>query len=185
MQNFSIEQIFSNYSLVTIIIATISSVFDFIAEKTFLKKAHAVFKNYLAILLAVILSLGYNCIFVYGKFIITLDGVMTGLMAGLLSTIFSMAVKKILSGESLSASPTSLLVEGLLDGFIEDTKITGVVDEIVMILHLLGIDEINEAEIKEKISSIIKDNAKIILSEKDLSAIVELIIKTIKDKKEK
>ncbi len=183
MNNLNLEELFSKYGLSTIIIAIVCSIIDYVLDKTLLKKAHVLIKNLIPIVLSVIITIIYQWLVASETFIFS-KVLVSGLVTGTISIVISITVKKISNGESVTINPAVLLLEGILDGLVEDNKKTEVLQKIDFVLSTIGIDGLDDSELFEKIESIIKDNANSLLKENDLTAIVEIIIKTIKSEKD-
>lgn len=183
MNNLNLEEIFSKYGISTIVIAIVASIIDYVLDKTLLKKAHALIKNLIPLLLSVIFTLLYQWVCTSDEFVLS-KVLFSGITAGTISIVISISIKKTVNGEKVTTNPALLLLEGILDGLVEDNKKLEVIEKIDLILSTVGIDNLTETEIFEKISSVIKDNANALLKENDLTAIVEIIIKTIKSEKD-
>ena len=183
MNNLNLEELFSSYGLSTVVIAIVASIVDYILDKTLLKKAHVLIKNLIPLLISMLFTLIYQWLY-SGEQLVFSKLLISGLTAGTISIVISITVKKTVNGEKVTTHPALLLIEGILDGLVEETKKVEVIEKIDLILSTIGIDDLDESEIFEKISSVIKDNANALLKENDLTALVEIIIKTIKSEKD-
>ena len=118
LKNFLIS-----YSLPTIIIALVVAIVNLLIRVIFKKKLPLALKNYLPFILSIIIYFAFDMIS-KGKFIFDLDALYAGILSGSLSTVIYSAIDKISKGKFIGLSATTLLIESLLKGFIDEQSLT-------------------------------------------------------------
>lgn len=135
MDYLLLQDFLVTYSLPTLIVAVIVSAVSLTLNK-FFSRAHKLLKAYLPFVLAILLYSGYYMIFVEKAFVLKKEVFYGGILSGSLSAIISSAIGKILSGKPIGASATVLLIEGMLEGYIETHLLTKTAIDIELALSL-------------------------------------------------
>ena len=135
MDYLLLQDFLVTYSLPTLIVAVIVSAVSLTLNK-FFNRSPKLLKAYLPFLLAVLLYFIYDILFVEGDFSFKKEVFYGGILSGSLSAIISSAIKKISNGKPIGVSATVLLIEGILDGYIETHLLTKTAMDIELALSL-------------------------------------------------
>ena len=165
----------ATYSLPTVAIAIILGVLNFFCDKFFYDKINSTARNYLTFLFAIIFYFIYETIFITKSFSLSIETVYAGILSGSLSTVFSCALNKITSGNSVS-SAVKLLIEGILDGLISKQAMHATVSS----LEKLFASEFEYSTLKEQIINIIAEGVIRPLSDDEAEQLAILLIHSIK-----
>ena len=165
-----------NYSLPTLIVAVIVSAVSLTLNK-FFANAPKLLKAYLPFLLAILLYFLYQIIFVEGTFSLKKEIFYGGILSGSLSAIISSCLKKILNGKSIGVSATVLLIEGILEGYIESHLLTKTAIQIELALSL----EDSEKTEQQVVQTITYNCSS--LSAEQILSLAKLIISAVKQVK--
>lgn len=136
-----IANFLTNYSLPTLAISCIVTIIVQVLVLIFRKKIPNKIKRYLPSILAIILQLFYNFIFVSGKFELNLEVLSSGILSGSLSTVISVVVEKIIDGSISKKEAIIFLIEGIISGFIESENTNKLAKEICTLITKVSDEE--------------------------------------------
>ncbi len=174
MEYVYLTDFFATYSLPALVIALIVSVITFIINKFLADKLPSSARSYIPFILAIILYLGYDMIFVCNAFVINVNSIYAGMLCGSMSLIIGGALSRIKTGKPLSVSQTVLLIESLLTGYVHNDNLTSTALEVE---SLIADDENGTDE--NGIAQVIKQNSVDGLTESDFIRLSKLIITAI------
>ena len=147
MDYLLLQDFLVTYSLPTLIVAVIVSAVSLTLNK-FFNGAPKLLKAYLPFLLAILLYFLYDILFVEGSFSFKKEVFYGGILSGSLSAIISSALNKILNGKPIGVSATILLIEGILEGYIESHLLTKTATDIELAFSLEDGEKIEQQVIK-------------------------------------
>lgn len=173
MDYLLLQDFLLNYSLPTLIVAVIVSAVSLTLNK-FFSNAPKLLRAYLPFLLAILLYYFYHVIFIEGSFTLKKEIFYGGILSGSLSAIISSCLKKISHGKPIGVSATVLLIEGILDGYIESHLITKTAIDIELALSLDD-DEKKEQQVVDTITYNCSS-----LSAEQILSLAKLIISAVK-----
>lgn len=159
------------YSLPTITVAIIVSLLTFAVDKLFKNKLPDLLRSFTPFILAIAFYFGYDILLVHQAFILKTDALYAGILSGSLSIIICKSVKKIMSGKPLTFSATILLIEGILQEYINESK---VFDVAVKIEKMLLSNDKNSPN-KETVIDELKQHSEN-LSDNELNHLADLLI---------
>lgn len=121
MTNFNFEAL-SKYGITSVIIVLISTTVWLIIDKINSKRLEKI-KNYVALIISVILQIAFEMIFIKKEFALGEETLTTGIITGSFSTAVCVFIKKLRNKKAVIFNPTRLAIEGLLEGIVpEDDK---------------------------------------------------------------
>ena len=121
MTDFSLE-VLSKYGISSIIIAVIATIGYLIIDKIKSNKLKRI-KNYVALIISVVLQVAFDVIFVKKTFVISEETLTTGVLTGSFATALCVFINKTKNKKSVIFNPSRLAIEGLLEGIVpEDDK---------------------------------------------------------------
>lgn len=164
-----------SYGLPTVVISVAVGVISLLVEKILKVKLPKLLLTYAPFILAVVLHIAYDTIFVLKNFSISMQSVYAGLISGSLSIIIKETAKKILSGKRVNLSATAILIEGLITGYVKSDCI---VQTAILLESVIADGKENDSLIREKIYSTLKENSEHV-DEQDLIRLATLIIATV------
>lgn len=129
-----IANFLANYSLPTLAISLIVTIIVQVLVLVFRKKIPNKIKRYLPSILAIILQLFYNFIFVSGKFELNFEVLSAGILSSSLSTVILVVVEKLIDGTISKKEAVIFLIEGIISGFIESENTNKLAKEICLII---------------------------------------------------
>lgn len=173
MDYLILQDILTTYSFPTLIVAVIVCAVTLTINK-FFDKLPKLLKVYIPFLLAIIFYTIYEMIFVLHAFDFRIESLYAGLLSGSLSAIISSAINRLNKGKSIGTSATVLLIESILEGYIDTNYITKIAVEIEKEL-------ITKADISLLEENIIKKlkNASSDISAYELSRLAKLILSAV------
>lgn len=118
MTDFTLE-ILSRYGISSIIIALIATVGWLIFDKIKAEKLKRI-KNYVALIISVILQVTFDVIFVKKAFVISEETLTTGVLTGSFATALCVFINKSRNKKNVIFNPTRLAIEGLLEGVVSE-----------------------------------------------------------------
>ena len=121
-----LENFFAGFTVPTVIIAIISGTVNVLFDKFLADKVNATLRNYAVFMLAVILYVSFDALFVLKAFEIRTQTLYSGILSGSLSMILSSAFKRISEGKSIGGSATRLLIESLIEEYVSANSITAI-----------------------------------------------------------
>ena len=113
---------FNEFSYSTLIFGLVSAVICLIVRAIFKDKLCTFLKNYLPLLTAFFLVILYDIIFVTKAFSISKNALYMGITSGSLSTIIVAIIKKFNKGEKIMANTLVLLVESMIENYVNTTQ---------------------------------------------------------------
>lgn len=174
-----LKEFLSDYSLPTLIIAGVVALISIIIDKFFTKKLSVGVKNYIPFLLSIFLYIAYDMAFVLTAFAFRVESFYAGVLCGSLSAIIVSIANKIKKGEPIPLSATTLLIERLLQGYLNKESATAT----ALILEKLFDSAENESDgyslTATDVSEAIKGQPDINLSEGDLYYLSMLIYNSV------
>ena len=170
-----LENFFAGFTVPTVIIAIISGTVNVLFDKFLADKVNATLRNYAVFMLAVILYVAFDALFVLKAFEIRTQTLYSGILSGSLSMILSSAFKRISEGKSIGGSATRLLIESLIEEYVSANSITATA---IAIEKLFNDSSICENKI-EKIKDVIAANANCVIDQDELLSVAKLIIQSI------
>ncbi len=168
--NFITQDILASYSLPTIIIAIIVLVVSLTLSK-FFNKLPKLAKVYFPFFLATLLYFAYDMIFVIEAFTFRTETLYAGVVSGSLSAIICSWIKRIKQGNVTSASSTLVLIEGILQDYLDKSILTKTAYEIENLISLGSDDTSNEKGIIDTLTSVASN-----ISTIDICHLAKLII---------
>lgn len=176
--NFILKDILTTYSLPTIIISAIICVVSLTLNK-FFSKLPKLLKAYLPFLTAIILYFAYDMVFVVKDFVFREETLYAGIFSGSLGTIICSIIKKFSQGKLTTVDNTLLLIESILEGYIDQNIISSTALEIQALLFLNAGDEgFSEKQVIDAITKASTD-----ISYIDICYLAKLIIAAVKSVK--
>ena len=172
MNDLFLQDFLVSYSLPTLIVATIVCTFSLTLNK-FFEKMPKLLKVYLPFILAIFLYFAYDIIFVLKTFRFRQETLYAGLLSASLSTIICSSLRKLLQGKIVNVSKTAILIEGILEGYVNQNCLTQTAYVIEQIL--LTCQDSIEQEIQ--VENALKENGDIL--ESDLKYLAKLIIEAV------
>ena len=176
MDYLLLQDFLVSFSLPTLIVAVIVSAVSLTLNK-FFNGIPKLLKAYLPFVLAILLSFGYDIIFVEGAFCFKKEVFYGGILSASLSAIISSALNKISQGKPIGVSATVLLIEGILESYIESNLLTNTALEIEQALIL----EDSEKKEQQVIDTITYNCSS--LSNDEIINLTKLIITAVKEVK--
>ena len=173
MNDLFLQDFLVSYSLPTLIVAIIVCTFSLTLNK-FFDKLPKLLKVYLPFLLAIVLYFAYDIIFVLKTFQLRQETLYAGLLSASLSAILSTSLKKLFQGKPVSVNKTLLLIEGILEGYVNQSCLTQTAYIIEQIL-LTCQDSIEQ---EKQVQNALKENGGEMV-ENDLKYLAKLIIKAV------
>ncbi len=146
---FFLLNLISSYGVKTLIICAITTIINILL--CLLLKKLSVVKNFLPFIIATLLELIYDCVFVYKQLIISADILYSGIMAGGLSIAINVFIKKLKNGKSIAFDKNLLMVIGLLDGVVSQEHIKQTAEVIISEFNAHG-ESLSSQELSEKIT---------------------------------
>lgn len=181
MDLFLLKDFFTSYSLITVLIATVSAVVSLVINYLFKDKLPRVISAFLPFILAIICYFIYEFVIISEQFLLNEKCFYTAVMCGSLSTVITSIINKIRSGKPLSLSPTLLLIESLLSEFVDQKILSATAIEIEQMINEHIEDE--TFSLRDKILSKIKKvSPSLTVTEARFAATVLIeAVKTLKD----
>jgi hypothetical protein len=181
MDLFLLKDFFTSYSLITVLIATVSAVVSLVINYLFKDKLPRVISAFLPFILAIICYFIYEFVIISEQFLLNEKCFYTAVMCGSLSTVIISIINKIRSGKPLSLSPTLLLIESLLSEFVDQKILSATAIEIEQMINEHIEDE--TFSLRDKILSKIKKvSPSLTVTEARFAATVLIeAVKTLKD----
>ena len=175
MDYLLLKDFLTTYSLPTVVIAIFVGTLGFIIEKFIIKKPSGAIS--LGVFsLSFILYVCYDILFKYGAFVLTTETFSAGILSGSLSAVIKNAVKRICQGKPLSVTTTVLLIETLIDGYVDGENLSATA---------LSLDEVIKSSRDKKVQSVIEDVAKALsvsganIDQTELIRLSEFIVKAV------
>ena len=176
MDYLLLQDFLVSYSLPTLIVAVIVSTVSLTLNK-FFNGMPKFLKAYLPFLLAILLYFIYDILFIEGVFCLKKEVFYCGILSGSLSVIISSAINKILQGKPIGVSATVLLIEGILESYIEQHLLTKTALDIELALSLE-----DSKKIEQQVINTITYNCPS-LSNDEIINLAKLIISAVKQVK--
>ncbi len=173
--NYLLIEFFSKYSITTLIIAVISAVISVILRLIFKNKLSNFFRNFFPMILSIILAILVDVIITEKKFTITENAICLGFTSGSLSTLILVVLTKIQKGEKITANTLSLIVEGLISGYVKKEKVIEVTNSITVLIEKVDVS-LNKEQIEYEIKQILLENLNEEISILELDSITSMII---------
>ena len=152
MDYLFLQDFLISFSIPTVIVAIIVCTVSLTLNK-FFDKLPKLLRVYIPFLMAIVLYYAYDIIFVIKDFSFRIESLYAGLLSASLSAILSTMIKKIISGKGFVPSATILLIEGILEGYLNQDELTSVAIEIEKDLLLIDDDQQIESSIINRLVS--------------------------------
>ena len=172
-----IKVFLSSYSLPTLIIALSVAVLSIIADYLFKGRLPFFITNYAPFALSLLLYFIYDTAFVLKCFILREDTLISVILSGSLSLIFTRAYYSVKGGKALK-SPMLTVIEELLIGVVKDDLLSATALAVESLI-INSSDENDCQEIALLIAKIIEENSLDGMSETDLVALSTLILNAV------
>lgn len=169
-----LRDFFAQYSLPTLIIAIVVAICTFLINKFLAKSLPAIFRSYIPFLMAVLLYIAYDMIFVAHAFTITINSCYAGLLSGSLSILITEICIRISKGKPLSLSTTAMLISSLIRGYVSEKNLSST----ALALEKLFKENKDSAPI-DKVTKVISKNAEPILDDEEIESLARLIITSV------
>ncbi len=170
MDYLFIQDFLTTYSLPTLIVAIIVCTVSLTLNK-FFDKLPKLLRAYFPFLLALLLYVVYDMIFVLKFFSFRTESLYAGLVSGSLSAIISSAIKKIAKGKHIDTSTTVMLIESILEGYIAQDTLTSLALDIEKDLSISIEKTLTEEQLVNKISAVTNN-----ISVSEISRLAKLIV---------
>ena len=177
MNYLSIE-FFSKYSLTTLIIAVVSAIISEVLRLIFKNKLSTFLKNYFPMMFSIILAIVVDMIMVEKKFNVTENAICLGFASGSLSTLILVIVTKIKKGEKFTSDTLSLIIEGLISGYVKKDKICEVTKSIGTLIEKIDL-KLQREKVEKEIKEILLKNLQEEISILELDSITTMIFGVI------
>ncbi len=168
-----LKVIIEKYSLPTMVIAGIVSIFmliyDIFASKHVAKKL----SNYLPFLLAVILYLSYDMIFVAKGFKFNVSAVSAGILSGSLSVIVNASIKRLKEGKLPRVNAIETVIESLICAYVKKELLNQTAVKIKQAVQTAN------GDIKAELNAILTENLSEPAEENELNMLSSLILKAV------
>ena len=170
-----LKEFLLSYSLPTIIIAVAVGFVGFLTEKFINVKIPQFILTYAPFIVAVLLYFAYDMLFLVKAFYLRSESLYAGILSGSLSVIIKETVKKIVSGKPVNLSATTLLIEGLITGYVKNGAITKTA---ILVENILRERKDEQDDVKFEVATALKNNSDG-LDEQDLLSLASLIITSV------
>lgn len=174
-----LKEFFANYSLSSIIMAIIIYVITQLIEKFIKSKKVKSLSSVISFVLGMLLNLVYSFI-VTDRFFINTQILSAGFMSGWLSLAIKVIIDKIIKGENLPESEYSLVISGIIEGYVPKNAITDVCRYIEELIS----NKEDEVDTISKIAHHLSLNALEGFTSNDTLALASLIFASTKQIKE-
>ena len=174
-----LKEFFANHSLSSIITALLITGIVILADKLPLTKRVKGVLYLLPFILGILFNFVYNCILAK-KVFINSQILSAGFMSGWLSVAVKVIINKLIKGEKLEESKSSLVISGLIEGYIDKESISNVCKAVEELLC----NHVNESDTIGKIAGLLSQNAVESFSYSDMLALAGLIFSSTKQIKE-
>ncbi len=185
MNFFDVNGFISDFGASTIIIGVIVYLLDYFTDKFLSNKIPLVIKNALPLFFGLLLTFCYEVIFITKKFAFTENVFYAGILTYSLSTVIKVFITKLKRGDNITLDVLVLLVEGIIDGYVNDGQKTAVAHTVASILREANVIESEKRRmVKEHITNTAVED----IDEAKVSLLVESIFvqtKNVKNKTEK
>lgn len=168
-----LKDILTSYSLPTVIIAVIVCAVSLTLNK-FFNKIPKFVRVYIPFVVAIILYSVYDMIFVFHNFILTSQTLYAGIFSGSLSTIIYSIVIKVLQGKPINTNSTIILIESILQGYIDQNLLAQTACQIESLFLGEGDDYLREQNIIDTLSNLSQN-----ISHVDICRLAKLIITAV------
>lgn len=173
-----IKDFFTSYGLPTVVIGIISSACCLGITAIFKDKCAVFIKTQLPFLIAIILQVAYDMIFLSRAFVFNEQAIASGVLSGSLAVIINSLVNKLKRGEMVVLSATALLIEGLLEGIVPKSCISATAVAVENIINDKTADKEKEELIKE-ITKIVKSYSEDGFTDYEIEKTAELIVQAV------
>lgn len=178
MDYILLKDFLAHYSLPTLVIASVCTVFSLICDRFLKNKLPKLIRSYAPFILAILLYFAFDMIFVFKAFVFSENSLYAGILSGSLSFVIFKAIKKIASGKNLTLTATALLIEGLLEGYVNQSAI----GETALALDklLTAQDKLDDQTAVTEVLLTLKDKSEINRTEEELFNLAILIVSAVK-----
>ena len=174
-----LKEFFANYSLPSVVMAFIIYLCVGLTDRITTSKKVKSLSSVLPFILGMLLNVIYNLILT-NRLTINTSILSAGFMSGWLSLAIKVIIDKIVKGEKLPDSKFSLVISGLIEGYVPKNAIIGVCRYIEELINGQG----DEVDTIGKIASHLTKNALDGFSSNDMLALAGLIFASTKQIKE-
>ena len=169
-----LRDFFAQYSLPTLIIAIVVAICTFLINKFLAKSLPAIFRSYIPFLMAVMLYIAYDMIFVSCAFTITVNSCYAGLLSGSLSILITEMCIRISKGKPLSLSTTAMLITSLIRGYVNEKNLSSTAIALEKLL-----DETKDNTPIDQVTKVISQNTDIFVNDEEIESLARLIITSV------
>ena len=179
MNLIQIQEFFADYSLSSIIIASVTLLVTFLTDKLLRNKTAKIISAFFPFILGIVLTYLKTLIF-DGVFAFTLSTVSAGFMSGWLSVMIKVIIKRTISGQKPFIEKDVAVIIGLIEGYVKSDCIDGVA---TFIRELIAMDDNTEPDdVIKDIADTLTQNA--VENQSDFTALAGLIFASVKQTKE-
>ena len=177
-----LENFFNSFSLPTVIISisvaiVYSVTYFFVGEKM-----PKLVKTYLPFIMGIVIFICYDMIFVSRAFLISQEGFYAGVLCGSISIIITTAIKKVKRGERINLSSTALLIQGILEGYLNQSNAVAVAIMLENLIEQANEDEQTSITV-EQLAKTITENTEYKFPESELYNLAALILSAVNSKR--
>ncbi len=173
MNDLFLQDFLVSYSLPTLIVSVIVCTVSITLNK-FFDKLPKLIKAYLPFLLAIILYFLYDIIFILKTFKLRQETLYAGILSASLSVIICSVIRKLKEGKSVNVNKTILLIEGILEGYVNQSVLT----QTAYIIEEILLNCQDNVEQEKQVECTLKENSDELI-ETDLKYLSKLIIKAV------
>ena len=173
MNDFYLQDFLVSYSLPTLIVAIIVCTVSLTLNK-FFDKMPKLLKVYLPFLMAILLYFSYDMIFVLKAFTFRNETLCAGVLSGSLSVIISSSLNKIFQGKPFNVNKTILLIEGILEGYVNQSCLT----QTAYVIEQILLTCTDNVEKEKQVENALRENGEQII-EAEVSSLTKLIIEAV------
>ena len=168
-----LKEFLTGYSLPTVVIAVIVCAISIAVSKIFKDKIDETVLNHATFFLAIILYFAYDMVFISRALCFSIDAFYAGILCGSLATVIASAINRIGRGQPISVSAVRLLIEGLIDGIVQDSAVTATAAALEDLLIS------DNGDCIDTVKEILTVNSNGVTEEK-ISSVAKLIIDSVK-----
>ena len=175
-----LQEFFSDYSIGTIVTAVVISIITYLISKLSFPKVVKVLTYFLPFVLGIIIQ--YVCSIVNtGSWSFSYAILSAGIMSGSLSFAIKMILHRIFRGDKLPTSKRSIIITGLIDGYVKKDSVDVVVNLIERVFIEKGENpHVEKSEIITEIAFHIEQNVIEGTQNLDATALASLIFASVK-----
>ncbi len=176
MNLIMLKDFFTEYSVSTIVIALLSAAIKIVVDRFATSKTAKRITWYLPFLTGVLFGYLYQLIFLKT---VTFDEnvVYSGVISGTLAYAFALIIRRIYRGEALPDNPALAVIEGLVDGYVQDDCVQEVI--LVIYQHYVDSGKDQKGNAVEKITDTLNGYSNGMLASAEIITLAQMIIKSL------